>query len=104
MDTPGVLFDRDAWVGIENETIGKLTFGRQNAIARDPAMSKGSSETLSLAYKGGPFNLAGFATSANVAGMRCAFSPRSESSTRRCTKVALAEVMVFFVVPWSFWP
>ena len=140
MDTPGVLFNRDAWVGIENETIGKLTFGRQNAIARDPAasaiygdpygpaapsteeggftnnnnfkqlifyagsatgtrvdtgivwkkafdnglvagaqyqfggvagdMSKGSSETLSLAYKGGPFNLAGFATSANVAGLR----------------------------------
>jgi predicted porin len=140
MDTPGVLFNRDAWVGIENDAIGKLTFGRQNAIARDPVASaiygdpygsaapstdeggytnnnnfkqlifyagsatgtridngivwkkvfdsglvagaqyqfggvagdssRGSSETVSLAYKGGPFNVAGFATSADVAGLR----------------------------------
>ena len=35
MDTPGVLFNRDAWIGCESEELGKLTFGRQNAIARD---------------------------------------------------------------------
>ena len=29
------LFNRDAWVGFESPTLGKLTFGRQNAIARD---------------------------------------------------------------------
>jgi predicted porin len=35
MDTPNVLFNRDAWVGVESESIGKLTFGRQNTLARD---------------------------------------------------------------------
>ncbi|MCY0853160.1 porin [Cupriavidus sp. D39] len=35
MDTPGVIFNRDAWIGVQNETLGKLTFGRQNALARD---------------------------------------------------------------------
>ena len=39
MDTPGVLFNRDAWVGFESPTLGKLTFGRQDAIARDYASS-----------------------------------------------------------------
>jgi len=39
MDTPGVLFNRDAWVGIDDDTFGKFTFGRQNAIARDPIAS-----------------------------------------------------------------
>src|SRR5690242_5482226 len=37
MEDPGQLFDRDAWVGIENATIGKLTAGFQNTIARDAA-------------------------------------------------------------------
>ncbi|MGZ5193910.1 MAG: porin [Ramlibacter sp.] len=39
MDTPGVLFNRDAWLGLESKSLGKLTFGRQNALARDPAGS-----------------------------------------------------------------
>jgi predicted porin len=34
-DTPGVLFNRDAWVGFQSDALGKLTIGRQNAIARD---------------------------------------------------------------------
>lgn len=139
MDTANVLFNRDAWVGVESRAIGKLTLGRQNAIGRDPAasaiygdpygpaapsteeggytnnnnfkqlifyagsatgtrvdngvvwkkafdgglvagaeyqfggvagdFSNGSTETLTLAYAGGPFNVAGFATSARVAGL-----------------------------------
>jgi predicted porin len=39
MDTPNVLFNRDAWLGLESSTLGKLTFGRQNALARDPTAS-----------------------------------------------------------------
>lgn len=35
MDTPGVLFNRDAWVGFESDGFGKLTLGRQNTVARD---------------------------------------------------------------------
>ena len=34
-DTAGVLFNRDAWVGFESDALGKITFGRQNALARD---------------------------------------------------------------------
>ncbi len=34
-DSAGVLFNRDAWIGFESEDLGKLTFGRQNALARD---------------------------------------------------------------------
>ena len=39
MDTPGVLFNRDAWVGVESAELGKISLGRQNAIARDPIAS-----------------------------------------------------------------
>jgi predicted porin len=35
MDTPGVLFNRDAWLGLESEAIGKVTLGRQNTLARE---------------------------------------------------------------------
>jgi predicted porin/type II secretory pathway pseudopilin PulG len=35
MDTPGVLFNRDAWLGLESKSLGKLTFGRQNTLARE---------------------------------------------------------------------
>jgi predicted porin len=138
-DTAGTTFNRDSWVGVQSKSLGKLTLGRQNAIARDPIasaiygdpygpaapsteeggysnnnnfkqlifyagsatgtrvnngvvwkkefdgglyagalyqfggvagdFSKGSTETVSLAYAGGAFNLAGFVTAANVAGL-----------------------------------
>jgi predicted porin len=35
LDTPNVLFNRDAWIGFEGKSFGKLTFGRQNTVARD---------------------------------------------------------------------
>lgn len=35
MDTPGVLFNRDAWLGLESPTLGRLTAGRQNTLARE---------------------------------------------------------------------
>jgi hypothetical protein len=35
MDTPGVLFNRDAWLGIQSESLGKITLGRQNTLARE---------------------------------------------------------------------
>jgi predicted porin len=35
MDTPGVLFNRDAWVGFQSKELGKLTLGRQNTVTRD---------------------------------------------------------------------
>lgn len=135
-DTPGVIFNRDAWVGVESKSLGKLTFGRQNAIGRDfsgiygdpftsyaPSteeggwtnnnnykqlifyagsatgtridngvvwkkkfdsglvaglqyqfggipgqFSQGTTETAALGYAGGRLNLAGYATTAKVAG------------------------------------
>jgi predicted porin len=35
MDTPGVLFNRDAWIGITSKDFGKLTIGRQDTLPRD---------------------------------------------------------------------
>ena len=37
MEDPGQLFDRDAWVGFESDTFGKVTAGFQNTVARDAA-------------------------------------------------------------------
>ncbi|XHS79673.1 porin [Burkholderiaceae bacterium UC74_6] len=34
-DTPGQLFNRDAWLGLYSKDLGKLTFGRQNTLTRD---------------------------------------------------------------------
>lgn len=34
-DAAGILFGRDAWAGIESDTLGKFSFGRQNALGRD---------------------------------------------------------------------
>ncbi len=35
MEDPGQIFDRDAWVGYQDDTVGKITAGFQNTIARD---------------------------------------------------------------------
>jgi predicted porin len=35
MDTPNVLFNRDAWLGFYSEDLGKITLGRQNTLTRD---------------------------------------------------------------------
>jgi predicted porin len=34
-EDPGQLFDRDAWVGLENDTIGQLSAGFRDTIAKD---------------------------------------------------------------------
>ena len=39
VDTPNILFNRGAWVGIQSDALGKISFGRQNALGRDPAAS-----------------------------------------------------------------
>jgi predicted porin len=40
-DDPNAAFGRDAWIGVQNDTIGKLTFGRQNTLARDFSQNYG---------------------------------------------------------------
>lgn len=40
-DDNTAAFGRDAWVGIQSDTIGKLTFGRQNTLARDFSQNYG---------------------------------------------------------------
>lgn len=52
-DTSGVLFNRDAWVGVDG-TIGKLTFGRQNTLARDFSQNYGDAYgTAAVTYDEG---------------------------------------------------
>lgn len=34
-DTDNTIFNRDCWLGFYSETLGKLTFGRQNTLTRD---------------------------------------------------------------------
>lgn len=41
LDTNNVLFNRDAWVGVQSESLGKITFGRQNTLPRDFAQTWG---------------------------------------------------------------
>jgi predicted porin len=41
MDTPNVLFNRDAWIGFESDTIGQIHFGRQNTLPRDFSQNYG---------------------------------------------------------------
>ncbi|KND59460.1 Outer membrane porin protein 32 precursor [Candidatus Burkholderia verschuerenii] len=37
MEDPGQIFDRYAWVGLQDNMLGKITVGFQNTIARDAA-------------------------------------------------------------------
>jgi predicted porin len=141
-DDDTAAFGRDAWIGFQNDTIGKLTFGRQNTVSRDFSgnygdpyfnasvgmdeggwtnsnnfkqmiyyagsatgtrynsgivwkkafgsfvagagyqfgettgnVSSGSTGSIAAAYNGGPFNISGFFTAANVNG----FSHKSYS-------------------------
>lgn len=46
-DTAGVLFNRDAWAGFQSDSLGKLSFGRQNALGRD--FSAGYGDTYGAA-------------------------------------------------------
>lgn len=39
-DAPS-LFNRDAWLGLQSDSVGKLTFGRQNTLARDFSQNYG---------------------------------------------------------------
>lgn len=55
MDTPGVLFNRDAWVGLQDNTFGQLTLGRQNTLARDFAQVYGDAYGSKLGLEEGGF-------------------------------------------------
>ncbi|MFC5474970.1 porin [Paraherbaspirillum soli] len=55
MDTPGVLFNRDAWVGLQSNTFGQVTLGRQNTLARDFAQIYGDAYGSKLGPEEGGF-------------------------------------------------
>jgi predicted porin len=40
-DDPNAAFGRDAWIGVQSAGLGKLTFGRQNTLARDFSQNYG---------------------------------------------------------------
>ena len=53
MDTHDVLFNRDAWMGFES-VLGKITFGRQNTLARDFSQNYGDPYgTAAVTYEEG---------------------------------------------------
>lgn len=57
MDTPGVLFNRDSWVGLQNnDSFGKLTVGRQNTLVRDFSQTYGDAYgSNKIGYEEGGF-------------------------------------------------
>ncbi|MFJ3046019.1 porin [Herbaspirillum chlorophenolicum] len=57
MDTPGVLFNRDSWVGLQDKkTFGQVTLGRQNTLARDFAQVYGDAYgSKAIGYSEGGF-------------------------------------------------
>ena len=82
MEDPGQLFDRDAWVGLDNPMVGKLTAGFQNTIARDAAAIYGDPYGSSkLRYEEG-----GWTNSNNFKQM--IFYAASATSTRSQNSVA----------------
>ena len=55
MDTPGVIFNRDAWVGLRSKELGQLTIGRQNTLPRDFAQIYGDPYGSNLGLGEGGF-------------------------------------------------
>jgi predicted porin len=55
MDTPGVLFNRDAWVGLQDATFGQITLGRQNTLARDFSQVYGDAYGAKLGLEEGGY-------------------------------------------------
>ncbi|RXZ38668.1 porin [Oxalobacteraceae bacterium CAVE-383] len=57
MDTPGVIFNRDSWVGMQDtQTFGQVTLGRQNTLPRDFAQTYGDAYgTSAIGYEEGGF-------------------------------------------------
>lgn len=55
MDTPGVIFNRDAWVGLRSAEFGQFTLGRQNTLPRDFAQIYGDPYGSNLGLGEGGF-------------------------------------------------
>ena len=54
-DTPGVPFNRDAWVGLNSKEFGQFTLGRQNTLPRDFAQIYGDAYGSTLGLGEGGF-------------------------------------------------